>query len=587
MATTITSSESPPLPKSAVRAWLASFDGWLERTGDRLNPILVKECRQALKGRQFSITFALVLLCCWIWSIWGVMLIGPGAGFGAAAEGMSMFNGYFVILAFPLLVIVPYGAFRSLLDEREDRTFDLLAITTLSPRQIVGGKLGSAAVQLLVYMSAVSPCLAFTYLLRGIEAPTIFITLTYMALASLGLSLLAILAGTLASERPWQAIWSVFIIVGLLGTFYWALRFALEVLLPQRLGFDSEQFWFTNALLLIVYASYFALCFLAAAARLTFVSENRSTALRVVMFVQPILLLFCIVWGTVRFAEPHLDRSMISEELVRSSMVYFFMLAVHWYVMGVMMTGELPRLSNRAKRRLPQSFLGRAFLTWFNPGPGTGYLFAVSNLLGALVLVFMAVAYHAFVPRPARVFFGGPTPTDMAGLCRACVRLRGAVFGLGQTADRISAAIRAGGDRAGRVAASAVGAGGMPCAANHRSGPAAASAHVHAALRFRSVFDDFERRIAPPGHDAGRAVDRAARGAGDVSGKRAGRGAGDSAGARGEAATGGRGRCGAKRAAAPGAAQPVGLSARPKSPGKAGDAVCQWKTLRRPSLGLA
>ena len=292
------------------------FEAWLERAGERLNPILVKECRQSLKGRQFSITFALVLVCCWIWSIWGVIMLGPNVHFGVESEGMNMFGGYFTILAFPLLVIVPYGAFRSLADERDDRTFDLLAITTLSPWQIVAGKLGSAAVQLLVYMSAVSPCLAFTYLLRGIEAPTILLTLAYMALASLGLSVVAILAGTLSSERTWQTIWSVVIIVGLLIVFYGAMAFSFEVLLPHRLNLDDREFWFSNVAMLIAYGSYFALVFLAAAARLTFVSENRSTPLRIVMFLQPILLLFCIVWGVVHFRSPHVTFAL--EEQLRA-----------------------------------------------------------------------------------------------------------------------------------------------------------------------------------------------------------------------------------------------------------------------------
>jgi len=35
-------------------------------------------------------------------------------------------------------------------------------------RQIISGKLGSAALQVLVYLSALAPCLAFTYLLRGL-----------------------------------------------------------------------------------------------------------------------------------------------------------------------------------------------------------------------------------------------------------------------------------------------------------------------------------------------------------------------------------------------------------------------------------
>ena len=38
---------------------------------------------------------------------------------------------YYAILAFPLAVVVPYAAFRSLAAEREDNTYDLLSITTL------------------------------------------------------------------------------------------------------------------------------------------------------------------------------------------------------------------------------------------------------------------------------------------------------------------------------------------------------------------------------------------------------------------------------------------------------------------------
>ena len=34
----------------------------LERLGDRFNPIVVKEVRQALKSRQFVVTFLLLLL---------------------------------------------------------------------------------------------------------------------------------------------------------------------------------------------------------------------------------------------------------------------------------------------------------------------------------------------------------------------------------------------------------------------------------------------------------------------------------------------------------------------------------------------
>src|SRR6267142_772617 len=145
--------------------WFGRFEAWLERVADRFNPILVKECRQALKSRQFTITFALVLACCWLWSIYGLMMVGPGVRYSTGSIGINMFAGFYAIMAFPLLVVVPHGAFRSLADERDDRTFELLSITALGPRQIIAGKLGSAVVQMLVYLSAITPCLAFTYLL--------------------------------------------------------------------------------------------------------------------------------------------------------------------------------------------------------------------------------------------------------------------------------------------------------------------------------------------------------------------------------------------------------------------------------------
>ncbi len=112
-----------------------------------------------------------MLTCAWGWSIVGIALQGPDVYF--SFSGPDIFYIYYLILAFPLLVIVPYGAFRSLAGEREDRTYELLSITTLKPRQVISGKLGSAVLQMLVYFSAVSPCLAFTYMLRGIDVLTI------------------------------------------------------------------------------------------------------------------------------------------------------------------------------------------------------------------------------------------------------------------------------------------------------------------------------------------------------------------------------------------------------------------------------
>jgi hypothetical protein len=69
---------------------------------------------------------------------------------------------------------------------------------------------------------------------------------------------------------------------------------------------------------------------------------------------------------------------------------------VYWMVMGSLMIGEYPQLSPRVKRELPQSFLGRMALTWFIPGSGTGYIFAVQNL-GALIKCVYLMMFFGLV----------------------------------------------------------------------------------------------------------------------------------------------------------------------------------------------
>jgi len=370
----------PPPARRRVARWWATAESLLERAGDRLNPILVKEARQALKSRLFVVTFGLLLICAWGGTIVGLAIIGPEAAFGF--RGSTMFAVYFVILAFALLVIVPFGAFRSLAVEQEDRTYELLSITALGPAQIIRGKLTSALLQMLIYLSAISPCLGFTYLLRGIDFVTILYILGWLVLASLGLSAIALLLGTLTEQRQLQVILSVMTIVGLLFAFGVAISVAMIVLFEEALPFSEPQFWTTSGALLSVYLSYLVLIYLAAVSRITFASQNRSTPLRIVMVVQHMLFTgwLAVLAIVVQIGDP---------DFYAFCMI---ILVLHWYAMGSVMLGESPELSLRARRRLPQSFLGRVFFTWFNPGPATGYVFALCGTLASAAMTAAGAA---------------------------------------------------------------------------------------------------------------------------------------------------------------------------------------------------
>jgi len=113
---------------------------------------------------------------------------------------------------------------------------------------------------------------------------------------------------------------------------------------------------------------------LAAGARIAPASENRSTRLRICMSVIQMLL---TGWFT------YLVFTIDENEIMLG---YIFFATIFWYVMGVFMTCESPVMSERVKRSLPASFLGRMLFTWFNPGPGTGYMFATGNMLAVAIL---------------------------------------------------------------------------------------------------------------------------------------------------------------------------------------------------------
>jgi hypothetical protein len=390
-----------PFASRAPKAW-QRVEAFLERGSEWLNPILIKEARQAFKSRQFMITFSLLLICGLIWSLTGLAILSGGAYF--APSGRFMLMGYFWIMAFPLTIIVPFSAFRSLASEREDGTYELLSITTLRPRQIIGGKLGSSVLQILIYLSALSPCLAFTYLLRGVDILTIAIIIFWSFMASVLLATFGLLCATLSRARHWQIVLMVTIILALAGCYLFGSAFVTEVVLFNSLPIDLADFWIGQLTALSAWVALFGLIFLAAAARITFVGENRSTKLRVWMLIVHWGMLAWFVYGA--FAWDGESEAMI---------IYVLFALTYWWVLGSMMTGERTELSPRVQRDLPQSFMGRVFLTFFQPGPGTGYLFAISQCTIAIIACIAIVS--AMTSSVAWNFRGGIDFGEMITTC--------------------------------------------------------------------------------------------------------------------------------------------------------------------------
>jgi hypothetical protein len=192
----------------------------------------------------------------------------------------------------------------------------------------------------------------------------------------------------------------VVLLIGLvIATITWCSWTTMAVTEMGSFPYDDADFWIAQLPIVTGYVSYFVLFLLAGAAQLSFASDNRSTILRVVMLAQQVLFVGWVFYYWLSYPEDEIPFILITFS------------GIHWMVMGALLTGELAQLSPRVKRRLPQSFMGRAFLTWFNPGSGTGYVFAVINLAAVVLLAIVAslvadlVGFRGAPDQPEFFFF--------------------------------------------------------------------------------------------------------------------------------------------------------------------------------------
>ncbi|MCE2396645.1 hypothetical protein J4G02_19100 [Candidatus Poribacteria bacterium] len=221
---------------------MKSIRGIIEKMTDRLNPIVVKELRQAVQGK-FLIVVLICFLCLQLLAM-GIFLIIDESISVSFDAGRNIFQVLLVILFGTCLLFVPAYTGLRLATERADADVDLLFITTLRPRSIIWGKFLAGFVLTVLLYSACMPFMAFTYLLRGIDLPSIFVLLALdfivVAVSLQG----AILIGCFPANRVFKVILGVGWLVLILAVFQLITLFSF-FLLRSGIGsqLDSWKFW--------------------------------------------------------------------------------------------------------------------------------------------------------------------------------------------------------------------------------------------------------------------------------------------------------------------------------------------------------
>lgn len=244
--------------------------------GDRFSPILVKELRQGLRTRFFTI--ALLLFHSFI-----ILLLVT-----ALATPLEVVNGVFWgIAGLMLLVVLPLRAFNALNAEATDGTLDMLTLTSISSSRILHGKWVALFSQSVLMAGSLLPYMVARYFFGGVEILREAVALLVLVLGS-GI----ITAALLAFSSQASVILRLLLLAGVgfgavpLGFFtaFLVSSSQADMVLREFFALAGWEQWsiILGVLALSVYLIWYFLAL--GSSRIAPPSENHSTRKRVIVF---------------------------------------------------------------------------------------------------------------------------------------------------------------------------------------------------------------------------------------------------------------------------------------------------------------
>lgn len=371
--------------------------GFFERISDSFNPIVVRELRQAVHGKFVAAVLLLLLtIQMAAIAIFTVTRSDISSNFEAGREVFIVLDG--ILLAVSLLFVPAYTAIR-LASERSDANVDLLFITTISPAKIITGKLlASLAITVLIF-SACMPFMIFTYWLRGVDIPTIFVLLGMSFFVVATMIQLGTFAACLPAGRVLKVLVGLLALSALPQTFVFTLTGSYWML---NSGIGSQlymwSFWGPALMFLSITISVIGLLFFLSVALITPVSANRALPVR--LYLTATWFITGVIAAIVGQVEKTNDPITVWGILSAIAISISFFVAI----------SERESLGRRVTRKIPRSLAIRipAFLVFSGAASGLTW--------GAVMAVATVVAVMLVWRRPVSAFMFDETLVWIAGL---------------------------------------------------------------------------------------------------------------------------------------------------------------------------
>ena len=354
---------------------------WLDGTSDRLSPIVVKEVRQIVRGQEFSYAFGASLLAGLAVAFFGAADALGGSG----TSGNGTFIALMTCLTFLGMVVVPFGAFSALRNERMEQTLELITLTALSPRRVVIGKLLAQGVKLATLFAAMAPFIAMSFLLGGIDFVTIVISLLVLFMWSLWACAACLFLSCLLKSRAMSGLIFgaagivLFVVFGMSRLFYFAVTRGLGGMAVGGVGAGvGGSSWQGLAIMVTFCLATMINLVLLAENRLTLPTDNRVTPLRIGFLVQFLLI---AAW-TLAFANAPFPAA------AQALAMLGLFAGLHLAVVATFTVTESLVVSRRVQLQTAASAPRRWLMAIFRPGGGRGVLYVLAQMMVLLLVAF-------------------------------------------------------------------------------------------------------------------------------------------------------------------------------------------------------
>ncbi|MCP4375344.1 MAG: hypothetical protein GY794_04105 [bacterium] len=376
---------------------------------NRMNPITVKELRQTVRsGLVFGgfLLFILSLLLVMVWSLLSMDSVGLDFQGGPEIFGYLVF-----VLMIISTVMLPIHASSRLAGERKDPHARLLFTTTLSTWKVVRGKMQANVILAIIIFSTCAPFVTFTYLLRGIDFPTIFMVMATCFMISITALNAAIFAGALPIGRIIRIIMTLFclwLVMSFISMLAFSFRYGLG-----RFVFGSGSYgwgglweaWPILLSLLTINLLIIGLFHVATVALLTPPAANRTLPLRLyLMFAWLLTGTISMLWANESGTSEHIHIWGIMSWTV---LIFCMFVAI----------GERTSWGPRVRRQIPKNVLLRigSFILYTGAGGGMVWIF----FMIAMTALIMGISNN-FWPTYLSTDDFGDTITILSGFTLFC-----------------------------------------------------------------------------------------------------------------------------------------------------------------------